>query len=49
MFQNFYRKQRDTYWKNLKAFTEHPVLANNLLRSSSETEGLCRKREKGQT
>lgn len=29
-----------TYWKNLKALTVAPELANSLLRSSSITEGL---------
>lgn len=34
------RQRNETYWKNLKALTVAPELANNLLRSSSTTDGL---------
>lgn len=35
--------EKVTYWKNLKALTIAPELANSILRSSSTTEGLKRK------
>lgn len=40
----FFRNgEKVTYWKNLKALTIAPELANSILRSSSTTEGLKRK------